>query len=178
MRRLDRRRLLATLCLASAVGVSGCVGGSTTPIGTEPTTDAENPSPEPTDPGPIDHEYDLSVDHDRSSWDRYDPEWEPPTEPPAAEYEAETVIEGLEIPWDLAFAPDGDLFVSERPGRILRYDAGTLEAVAEPEDVVDAEAIDVGDEGGWWAGGGEGGLMGLAVHPNYPDVPVLYAYYT
>ena len=30
----------------------------------------------------------------------------------------ETVVEGLEIPWDLAFTPDGRILVTERPGRI------------------------------------------------------------
>lgn len=166
---MNRRRVLSTIGLASVATVAGCVGF--------PNVFGDR-TPGVSDPGPVDAEYDLSVEHDRTSWERYDPEWEPPTEPPATEYAAETLVEGLEIPWDLAFAPNGELFVSERPGRILRYDAGTVEAVTEPEDVVDAEAIDVDDEGGWWAAGGEGGLMGIAVHPNYPDVPILYAYYT
>ncbi len=34
----------------------------------------------------------------------------------------DTVIQtGLSHPWDLAFAPDGRMFVSERPGRILIF---------------------------------------------------------
>ena len=31
-------------------------------------------------------------------------------------FQVETVLTGLEIPWSLAFAPDGRLFVTERPG--------------------------------------------------------------
>ncbi|AUX08222.1 glucose/sorbosone dehydrogenase [Halalkaliarchaeum desulfuricum] len=175
MKRLTRRRALSALGTGSIVVAAGCLGDDDPDSDGEPEADE---SGEATDPDPVEAEYDLSVDHDINTWDGYDPEWEPPTEPPEDEYAVETLVEGLEIPWDLAFAPDGELFVSERPGRILRYDAGTVEAIAEPDDVVDAEAIDVGDEGGWWAGGGEGGLMGIAVHPNYPDVPLLYVYYT
>ena len=29
-----------------------------------------------------------------------------------------TVVGGLDTPWDMAFAPDGTIFISERPGRI------------------------------------------------------------
>ena len=175
MERLTRRQALSALGTGSLVAVAGCLDGA------DPNGDEEPETADPQeeiDPEPVESEYDLSVDHDIDSWGDYDPDWEPPTEPPEDEYAVETLVEGLEIPWDLAFAPDGELFVSERPGRILRYDAGAVEAIAEPDDVVDAEAIDVGDEGGWWAGGGEGGLMGIAVHPNYPDVPLLYVYYT
>lgn len=175
MERLTRRRALSALGTATVVAGAGCLDTAEEPSD-EPGE--EGPDPDPTPPTEVDAEYDLSVDHELASWDRHDPDWEPPTTAPETEYEVETLVEGLEIPWDLAFAPNGDLFISERPGRILRYDAGTVESVAEPDDVVDAEAIDIDEEGGWWAGGGEGGQMGIAVHPNYPDVPILYAYYT
>jgi glucose/arabinose dehydrogenase len=33
-------------------------------------------------------------------------------------FRVETVVQSLEIPWAMAFAPDGRLFVTERPGRV------------------------------------------------------------
>ncbi len=32
--------------------------------------------------------------------------------------QADTIVSSLEVPWALAFAPDGRLFVTERPGRV------------------------------------------------------------
>jgi glucose/arabinose dehydrogenase len=142
------------------------------------TTPSETPPPQ-TSVAPVeDDQYDLAVSHDIESWRRYDPAWSPPTDAPNLDVTTETVIEGLEIPWDLAFAPNGDLFITERVGRISRYDAADLETVATPDVIDHADSIAPGEEGGWWEAGSEGGLMGLAVHPGYPDVPLVYAIYT
>ena len=166
----SRRAFLLGVGTVGAVAAAGC---------TEDADDAEGGEP-PAEITPVDSEYDLSVDHDIEAWERYDPAWVPPeTDPTDATFEIETVVEGMEIPWDLEFAPNGECFVSERVGRISRYETGTLEAVTEPADVIDhatAAGEDVGFD--WWAGGSEGGLLGIALHPNYPDVPVLYAFYT
>jgi glucose/arabinose dehydrogenase len=166
--RLRRRELL----LAAGAVVSACAGC----IGR--VDDGE--STPPPDPEPVESAYDLAVEHDIESWNRYDPDWTAPeTSPLDATFDVEPLIEGLEIPWDLEFASDGTCFISERVGRISRYEAGDLDAVTEPDAVIDhATSIETGEEGGWWAAGGEGGLLGIALHPNYPDVPVLYAFYT
>lgn len=167
--RLRRRRFLLAVGAAATAG-AGCVSG-------DPNGDDSTPSPEPE---PVDSELDLSVDHDVDSWDRYDPDWKAPdTSPLDAELGTETVIENLEVGWDLEFAADGELFVSERVGRISRYASGELDAVVTPEDVIDhAASIENPEENDWWGGGSEGGLLGIALHPNYPNVPVLYAFYT
>ncbi len=75
-----------------------------------------------------------------------------------------TVAEGLDVPWGLAFLPEGDAFVSERDsGRILQIsDVGSATEVGRVLDIDPA---------------GEGGLLGLAVTPG-PDPDSLYAYYT
>jgi len=162
--RLPRRQFLHVVG-AGAAAAAGCLGGD---------TDAAS------DPEPVDSALDLAVEHDIESWDRYDPDWTPPeTSPLDTDFAAETVIEGLEIPWDLGFDTDGTCFISERVGRISRYESGDLESVTEPDAVIDhATSIEAGEEGGWWKAGGEGGLLGIALHPNYPDVPVVYAFYT
>ena len=46
------------------------------------------------------------------------------------------VVIGLNNPWDVAFAPDGTMFVTERPGRIV---------VRLPDGGVRALASDLGD---------------------------------
>src|SRR5437899_6860949 len=40
----------------------------------------------------------------------------------------QTIVTNVEIPWDLAFAPDGRLFFTERPGRVRRYQTGQLQS--------------------------------------------------
>ncbi len=73
-------------------------------------------------------------------------------------------IDNLEIPWSLVFLPDGRALVSERPGRIRLIENGKL--LSEPYMTIDVKHI------------GEGGLMGLAVHPDFPQKPYIYAMYT
>lgn len=75
-----------------------------------------------------------------------------------------TYAHGLEIPWSIAFAPDGRVFVTERPGRVRVIRDGRL----DPDPVVGLDA----------AHAGEGGLLGLALDPAFPRRPFLYVYYT
>ncbi len=127
--------------------------------------------------GPI--PYDVSVAHDVSEWRGYDPDWEPATGPPRGRFETDVLATNLEIPWDLSFAPTGELFLTERTGRLVSVEGSTLRTVAEPEETIDAEALPPGaDERPWVVEGGEGGLLGVAVHPTYPDPPLVYLYYT
>ncbi|KWX00618.1 glucose sorbosone dehydrogenase [Carbonactinospora thermoautotrophica] len=78
---------------------------------------------------------------------------------------AGTVAEGLTTPWGLAFLPDGSALVSERDtGRIKRVTSG-------------GQIMTVGQVPGV-APGGEGGLLGIAVSPNYRRDRLLYAYFT
>src|SRR5690242_17796481 len=55
-------------------------------------------------------------------------------------FRVEVVVSNLEIPWALAFAPDGRLFVTERPGRVRIIDvAGRSSQLALTIDDVFAE---------------------------------------
>ncbi len=76
----------------------------------------------------------------------------------------ETWIKGLEIPWSLIFLPDGRALVSERPGRIRLIVNNKLQE--KPYISIDVAHI------------GEGGLMGLALHPEFPQKPFVYAMHT
>lgn len=110
----------------------------------------------------------------------FDPgDWHAPTSAPATDVERNVLVENMEVPWDVSVAPNGDLFVTERVGRVTRFAAGDLDAVLSPQDAIDAGAVEPGNtERPWWVDGGEGGTLGVAIHPEYPDVPYLFLYYT
>jgi glucose/arabinose dehydrogenase len=73
----------------------------------------------------------------------------------------------LQVPWGVAFLPGGDALVSERTtGRILRVPG----AGGEAREVMRLDDVDTG--------AGEGGLLGLAVSPEYARDRLVYAYYT
>jgi aldose sugar dehydrogenase len=75
----------------------------------------------------------------------------------------ETVASGLTVPWAMAFAPDGRMFFTEQPGRLRVISAdGTL----EPTPVF-ATAT----------GGGEAGMLGLDIDPNFANNHFLYMFY-
>jgi glucose/arabinose dehydrogenase len=86
------------------------------------------------------------------------------TAPSSGQPRVETVLSRLEVPWALAFAPDGRLFVTERPGRLRVASGGRL----APEPVATLPAI----------ADGESGLMGLALDPKFGDNGHLYVCYT
>jgi glucose/arabinose dehydrogenase len=77
----------------------------------------------------------------------------------------ETVATGLEAPWELAFLPDGRALVTERPGRV-RLLSSDLQLQEEPIARVEVAAI------------GEGGLLGLAVDPDFERNRFVYLYRT
>jgi glucose/arabinose dehydrogenase len=79
-------------------------------------------------------------------------------------FRVETVVSGLEVPWSIAWAPDGRMFFTERPGRVRVFENGKLRA--EPIFVVpDVEPT------------GESGLMSLALHPQFAANHFLYLAY-
>jgi glucose/arabinose dehydrogenase len=80
------------------------------------------------------------------------------------EVETSVVATGLEAPWDLVFTPDGEALVTER-------DSGRLLSVDASGDVEELQSLPAG-------GVGEGGLLGLALSPDYERDGLMYAYYS
>lgn len=76
-------------------------------------------------------------------------------------FSVDTVYEGLRIPWSADFSPDGRIFVTERDGRLLAIEDGTARTILE---------LDVA--------GGEGGLLGVALDPDFEGNGRIYLYYT
>ncbi len=71
-------------------------------------------------------------------------------------------IGGFQRPWDLRFLPDGTPLVTERPGQLAAIVDGQRQIVADVPDVVAQ---------------GEGGLMGLAVDPEFAANRRIYLCY-
>jgi glucose/arabinose dehydrogenase len=75
----------------------------------------------------------------------------------------EVVQSGLEVPWDLAFAPDGRMFVTERPGRVVIFESGKPNARRLGELTVPAiRQVS------------ESGLMGIALDPAFDRSGLVY----
>lgn len=76
----------------------------------------------------------------------------------------ETVAQGLEHPWGLAFLPDGSFLVTERPGRMRHVDMhGRLSPPVTGVPAVLAV--------------GQGGLLDIALDPEYTNNNVIYFAY-
>jgi aldose sugar dehydrogenase len=90
----------------------------------------------------------------------------PPAVPerPAASTPAVSVVaQGLEVPWSIAFAPDGRILIAERPGRVRVLENGALRETPLLSTNIVAS--------------GEAGLMGLTLHPDFATNHFLYVCY-
>lgn len=88
----------------------------------------------------------------------------PPLTPPPANSPVLIVdrnfVTGLANPWDMGFVADGTMFFTQRTGAIsVRLTNGTIRQLAQPTDVVV---------------GGEGGMLGLAVDPQFASNRRIY----
>jgi len=79
-------------------------------------------------------------------------------------FRVETVVGHLEVPWSIAWAPDGRMLFTERVGRVRVYQNGTLQPAAL-FTVPDVEPT------------GESGLMSIALHPQFAGNRLLYLSY-
>ncbi len=73
----------------------------------------------------------------------------------------EAIATNLTVPWDIGFLPDGTMAYTERNGKFT--------VVADSQQTFDIEGVRVG---------GEGGLLGLAIHPKYSENKWIYLYFT
>jgi glucose/arabinose dehydrogenase len=79
---------------------------------------------------------------------------------------SETVVTGLSSPTNMAWTPDGRIFITLKEGRVLVFQNGQLLPTAFID--ISKEVNDYGDRG----------LLGIAVHPNFPTTPYVYLLYT
>ena len=71
---------------------------------------------------------------------------------------------GLQVPWELVWGPDNFIWMTERGGRISRVNpaTGQVQPLITLPDVVTSS---------------EGGLLGMALHPDFATSPFVYVVY-
>jgi glucose/arabinose dehydrogenase len=72
----------------------------------------------------------------------------------------EIIAGNLEIPWELVFLPNQEILVTQRPGTLLLLQEGQQITIDGVEHI------------------GEGGLLGMALHPDFEQNNWLYLYLT
>ncbi len=89
------------------------------------------------------------------------PEPEPVIETTAAVPDVTVLETGLNIPWDIAFVEDGYL-ITERTGNLLYFKNGEKTVIKLPHPIPK----------------GEGGLLGMVLHPHFVHNNLIYLYMT
>lgn len=80
-------------------------------------------------------------------------------------YRVATVVNGLQDPWSMAFLPNGDMLVTERPGRLRIVRHGVL----QPEPISGTPRVRYE---------GQGGLLEVARHPQFESNQLVYLTYS
>jgi glucose/arabinose dehydrogenase len=80
-------------------------------------------------------------------------------------YRVVPVVSGLANPWSIAFLPNGDMLVTERPGRLRIVRNGRL----DPQPIAGTPQV--------WATG-QGGLLEVLPHPRFAENNWLYLTYS
>jgi len=78
------------------------------------------------------------------------------------EITVETIASGLATPWSIDWLPNGDILVSERDGTISIVSSGVVSPIGNVSSFENSE----------------GGLLGLAIDPNFTSNRYFYLYYT
>jgi len=79
---------------------------------------------------------------------------------------SEAVVTNLTGPTTIAFAPDGRMFIGQKDGRVRVFQNGVL----LPTDFINISS----QVNNYW----DRGLLGIAIHPDFPNTPYVYLLYT
>ncbi len=85
------------------------------------------------------------------------------TLPAFADLNSDVIVDGLNNPWEIVFGPNGDIYFTERDGRIWKMsESGVAKVIYTfPK-----------------SGSVEGGTLGLALHPEFKENKKIYVYQT
>lgn len=77
-------------------------------------------------------------------------------------YKPEKVVDGLSIPWGMVWLPDGSMLITEKSGILYHFKNGKKEKIKNVPNVYYH---------------GQGGLLDIAIHPNYEKNGWIYMTY-
>ncbi len=83
--------------------------------------------------------------------------------PAQVSYTIENVVPELEIPWGMAFLPDGSILITEIKGQLIHFKDGKKTVVSNTPDVYAR---------------GQGGFLDVALHPQYQQNGWIYFTYS
>ncbi len=78
-------------------------------------------------------------------------------------FDAQLVVEDLQIPWGMVFLPDNSMLITEKSGEIIHFKDGVKTSVSGGPAVYNR---------------GQGGLLDIELHPNYTDNGWIYISYS
>jgi glucose/arabinose dehydrogenase len=84
---------------------------------------------------------------------------------PTEQIRVAPVAAGLQNPWSLAFLPNGDMLVTEKPGRLRIIRTGQL----DPTPISGTPTV---------FAMGQGGMLDVAIHPRFADNQFVYLTYS
>ncbi|MCL5432732.1 MAG: PQQ-dependent sugar dehydrogenase [Patescibacteria group bacterium] len=80
--------------------------------------------------------------------------------PQSNQKDTEIISENLDVPWEVVFLPSGAILITERPGNLFFVKNKQKIPITGVEHI------------------GEGGLLGMAIHPNFINNQWIYLYFT
>ena len=88
----------------------------------------------------------------------------PPPPPSSVAIKDSVIVTGLNFPWEILWGPDNFIWMTERGGKISRVNpaTGTVSLLHTITDVVS---------------NGEGGLLGMVLHPDFSTTPHVFVAY-
>jgi glucose/arabinose dehydrogenase len=84
------------------------------------------------------------------------------TQPESFDFKVETIVDGLEVPWSMAFLPDGSMLITEQKGDLIHFKNGKKILVENVPEVYFS---------------GQGGLLDIELDPDYEKNGWIYLSY-
>ncbi len=84
----------------------------------------------------------------------------------ATTLQVDTLASGLDIPWEILWGPDDYIWMTERRGRVSRVNPQTGQVT-----------MILNHQSSVWQSS-ESGMLGMALHPDFPETPYVYIAYT
>ncbi len=78
-------------------------------------------------------------------------------------FKVENIVDDLEIPWGMAFLPDGSILISEQTGELILFNEGNKTLIKDVPKVYNNN---------------QGGLLDIELHPNYDQNGWIYFTYS